>query len=107
MGPIMFARRRNFFFSSRRRHTSLVSDWSSDVCSSDLSGRLRDRRAAVRSITSAITNRNGSSSTAVNRRSEERRVGKEYRIQRAAYHLKKKKPSEQRTVGIRQGIFDG
>src|SRR5438093_11317499 len=26
-----------FFFSSRRRHTSLVSDWSSDVCSSDLS----------------------------------------------------------------------
>src|SRR5438046_7583245 len=28
-----------FFFSSRRRHTRLVSDWSSDVCSSDL-GRL-------------------------------------------------------------------
>src|SRR5262249_59916834 len=26
-----------FFFSSRRRHTRLVSDWSSDVCSSDLS----------------------------------------------------------------------
>src|SRR3546814_3219426 len=26
-----------FFFSSRRRHTSLrISDWSSDVCSSDL-----------------------------------------------------------------------
>src|SRR5438046_9263638 len=25
------------FFASRRRHTSLVSDWSSDVCSSDLS----------------------------------------------------------------------
>src|SRR5262249_58917506 len=25
-----------FFFSSRRRHTRLVSDWSSDVCSSDL-----------------------------------------------------------------------
>src|SRR5438046_6837099 len=24
------------FFSSRRRHTRLVSDWSSDVCSSDL-----------------------------------------------------------------------
>src|ERR1019366_10246240 len=23
------------FFSSRRRHTRLVSDWSSDVCSSD------------------------------------------------------------------------
>src|SRR5262249_58967310 len=28
-----------FFFSSRRRHTRLVSDWSSDVCSSDLYGR--------------------------------------------------------------------
>src|SRR5262249_60076356 len=27
---------RCFFFSSRRRHTRLVSDWSSDVCSSDL-----------------------------------------------------------------------
>src|SRR5262249_56512602 len=25
-----------FMFSSRRRHTRLVSDWSSDVCSSDL-----------------------------------------------------------------------
>src|SRR5437016_8405924 len=25
-----------FFFSSRRRQTRLVSDWSSDVCSSDL-----------------------------------------------------------------------
>src|SRR5690242_14533996 len=24
-----------FFFSSRRRHTSLTCDWSSDVCSSD------------------------------------------------------------------------
>ena len=25
-----------FFFVSRRRHTRLVRDWSSDVCSSDL-----------------------------------------------------------------------
>src|SRR6266480_5923680 len=25
-----------FFFSSRRRHTRLTGDWSSDVCSSDL-----------------------------------------------------------------------
>src|SRR5438034_4646454 len=25
-----------FFFSSRRRHTSSLCDWSSDVCSSDL-----------------------------------------------------------------------
>src|SRR5256885_9599748 len=28
-----------FFFSSRRRHTRLQGDWSSDVCSSDLSIR--------------------------------------------------------------------
>src|SRR5947199_10551663 len=27
---------RSFFFSSRRRHTRCLSDWSSDVCSSDL-----------------------------------------------------------------------
>src|SRR5256885_3939237 len=37
-----------FFFSSRRRHTRLQGDWSSDVCSSDLGrgGRItrsRDR----------------------------------------------------------------
>src|SRR5258705_1959498 len=27
---------KSFFFSSRRRHTRCLSDWSSDVCSSDL-----------------------------------------------------------------------
>src|SRR5207253_6152472 len=31
------AHRRLFFFSSRRRHTRWPRDWSSDVCSSDLS----------------------------------------------------------------------
>src|SRR5256885_4430180 len=29
-----------FFFSSRRRHTRLQGDWSSDVCSSDLAAVL-------------------------------------------------------------------
>src|SRR5207253_1380596 len=29
-----------FFFSSRRRHTRWPRDWSSDVCSSDLTGVL-------------------------------------------------------------------
>src|SRR5205807_7470484 len=29
-----------FFFSSRRRHTRLQGDWSSDVCSSDLEERI-------------------------------------------------------------------
>src|SRR5256885_16967053 len=28
-----------FFFSSRRRHTRLQGDWSSDVCSSDLDAK--------------------------------------------------------------------
>src|SRR5205814_6956790 len=33
-----------FFFSSRRRHTRCLSDWSSDVCSSDLdAGAHRER----------------------------------------------------------------
>src|SRR5207248_4784275 len=31
-----------FFFSSRRRHTRSYGDWSSDVCSSDLS--IHERR---------------------------------------------------------------
>src|SRR5437762_11870539 len=34
-----------FFFSSRRRHTRYIGDWSSDVCSSDL---LEKRREADR-----------------------------------------------------------
>src|SRR5437868_12960372 len=29
-----------FFFSSRRRHTRSKRDWSSDVCSSDLGGKV-------------------------------------------------------------------
>src|SRR6266478_10223303 len=29
-----------FFFGSRRRHTSFVCDWSSDVCSSDLAAMV-------------------------------------------------------------------
>src|SRR5258705_9025791 len=35
--PILF-----FFFSSRRRHTRCLSDWSSDVCSSDLQTLLEN-----------------------------------------------------------------
>src|SRR5437764_13133791 len=33
----------SFFFSSRRRHTRYIGDWSSDVCSSDLSGMITFR----------------------------------------------------------------
>src|SRR5260370_13797392 len=35
-GPVL-KRTPSFFFSSRRRHTRFKCDWSSDVCSSDLS----------------------------------------------------------------------
>src|SRR5256885_3078055 len=38
----------SFFFSSRRRHTRLQGDWSSDVCSSDLLGRGRSSQRGAR-----------------------------------------------------------
>src|SRR5262245_65232275 len=88
-----------FFFSSRRRHTRCLSDWSSDVCSSDLARRPAPaasaaracagarallavllalavqaeaaRCAVVEEIVAKINNR------IITRRSEERRVGKE------------------------------
>src|SRR6266480_6880243 len=74
-----------FFFSSRRRHTRLTCDWSSDVCSSDLTCASSRRRPTA------------PSSNACRwagwrwPRSEERRVGKECRSRWAPYHLKKKK----------------
>src|SRR5690349_22068373 len=34
-----------FFFSSRRRHTRSLRDWSSDVCSSDLNRGTSSARA--------------------------------------------------------------
>src|SRR6266480_6510587 len=37
-----------FFFSSRRRHTRLTCDWSSDVCSSDLAPMQTQRNRAPR-----------------------------------------------------------
>src|SRR5205814_7497971 len=51
-----------FFFASRRRHTRCLSDWSSDVCSSDLispSGLAWERAApgepAIRAPVSSAT----------------------------------------------------
>src|SRR5690242_21048488 len=49
-----------FFFSSRRRHTRLTCDWSSDVCSSDLSASPRlpnscGRRSTSRSSAMSTT----------------------------------------------------
>src|SRR5207245_7877811 len=93
-----------FFFSSRRRHTRCYRDWSSDVCSSDLS---RARRPAARDAllycffssprytrqphlqAGWVTCRSGglgsrantcSLAHSVQQRSEERRVGKESRL---------------------------
>src|SRR5438093_13438112 len=75
--------RRCFFFSSRRRHTRLVSDWSSDVCSSDLRGLYRrdDRQAGAKYARHVGE---------ILERSEERRVGKECRFWWVPDHEKKK-----------------
>src|SRR5215211_8835902 len=69
-----------FFFSSRRRHTRSLCDWSSDVCSSDLS--------APETIKPWYSAR---STFPARLRSEERRVGKECRSRWSPYHYKKKK----------------
>src|SRR5690606_26560234 len=39
-----------FFFSSRRRHTRFSRDWSSDVCSSDLTYELDNTLAATQAL---------------------------------------------------------
>src|SRR5690242_21749128 len=71
---------RSFFFSSRRRHTILTCDWSSDVCSSDLS-RCCDRTlCAPRWPSTSPSGRPPSRARGpASSRSEERRVGKECR----------------------------
>src|SRR5690242_21642436 len=95
----------HFFFSSRRRHTRLTCDWSSDVCSSDLLGfRLTEytetddsrapklwavwlhRKGNVHDL--AFTNGRGPRlhHIGVWTRSEERRVGKEGRSRASPYH---------------------
>src|SRR5215467_8489724 len=51
-----------FFFSSRRRHTRLQGDWSSDVCSSDLPSIARNATVMVlgrRGYETAIEGTNG------------------------------------------------
>src|SRR5205814_5073565 len=89
------------FFSSRRRHTRCLSDWSSDVCSSDLIDRggqitlipalgtkqfvQPDQQADVEDIETDVSPDchrlhqhplRSSRSSAAATRSEERRVGK-------------------------------
>src|SRR5437588_12332166 len=94
-----------FFFSSRRRHTRSLCDWSSDVCSSDLltapivaalgAGLVRfDNCAAVGAggrsfgLEGQVTTPAGLFSAGG--RSEERRVGKECRCRWLPYYYNKK-----------------
>src|SRR5438477_7489451 len=81
----------SFFFSSRRRHTILTCDWSSDVCSSDLSrprcsarlfdpGPEENRRAEHRGLEAQRREHLACDKDVQwlpGDRSEERRVGKE------------------------------
>src|SRR5438874_8740043 len=46
--PLAFIERLYFFFSSRRRHTRSLRDWSSDVCSSDLQVGAEPQRRRAR-----------------------------------------------------------
>src|SRR5690242_21786765 len=85
-----------FFFSSRRRHTRLTCDWSSDVCSSDLhrawpkDGRsVGDARAGAGSI-GIRRRRVGLLREDGSPRSEERRVGKECRTRWRPFYRKNK-----------------
>src|SRR6266576_5078291 len=43
-----------FFFASRRRHTSSLRDWSSDVCSSDLLTPFSGRHDELESLRQAL-----------------------------------------------------
>src|SRR5437899_10729851 len=67
-----------FFFSSRRRHTRCLSDWSSDVCSSDLEqGHVHTigfARPARHMLPDLLGGEDQNRSHQA--RSEERRVGK-------------------------------
>src|SRR5256885_12523457 len=93
-----------FFFSSRRRHTRLQGDWSSDVCSSDLTDSVLLKSARPRGFApSPVYGHNAQPSPysskpglglrrrpliphGGNIRSEERRVGKECRSRWSPYH---------------------
>src|SRR5260221_10614655 len=86
-----------FFFSSRRRHTRSLCDWSSDVCSSDLSlnlGRAQTRPflLGAHAFVSRLAYRTRAPAwpwplyVSMMERSEERRVGKECRSRWSPYH---------------------
>src|SRR3546814_9550387 len=93
-----------FFFKQKTAYEMRISDWSSDVCSSDLTGAAVSAAAEgpadfSPSSSSTISASNihaiGSNPTGrtTRRRSEERRVGKEWvstcRSRWSPYHYKK------------------
>src|SRR5947207_5531423 len=64
-----------FFFSSRRRHTRSLCDWSSDVCSSDLDDAVAERvhpRAERQDLLTFVTATHENMATAVARLPHER-----------------------------------
>src|SRR5437764_14929487 len=84
-----------FFFSSRRRHTRYIGDWSSDVCSSDLAAdclvkAATDKHALRRAAAAHVLGQAKDEQRKIAARSEERRVGKECRSRRSREHDKKK-----------------
>src|SRR5207245_3243100 len=94
-----------FFFSSRRRHTRCYRDWSSDVCSSDLTDAGRPWRIAERLGVNIFH----TAPTAVRmlrklgpERSEERRVGKECRSGWSRKHGKEKEGSYEVSASSRR-----
>src|SRR5437016_9614948 len=98
--------RRRFFFSSRRRHTRLVSDWSSDVCSSDLKappGYSKNRVAAYPRL--------ADDSSVKSKRSHAMNTADYARVERAILYLDKnhqEQPSLEdaaRSVGLSEHHF--
>src|SRR5438034_9731638 len=84
-----------FFFSSRRRHTRSLCDWSSDVCSSDLAVADVLSTAAMFCLPShweglplSVLEAMASGCAVI--RSEERRVGKECRSRWSREHEKER-----------------
>src|SRR3546814_4193820 len=71
-----------FFFKQKTAYEMRISDWSSDVCSSDLLYRSileqrRVRRALTRHSLGSLLEPTGLPRAEPDQRSEERRVGKE------------------------------
>src|SRR5437762_12899293 len=75
-----------FFFSSRRRHTRYIGDWSSDR----VLFRSPDQAQVRAGFAADFESRGLSGEGGDRQRSEERRVGKECRSRWAAYYLQKK-----------------